>query len=133
MELISQLGKSKLRFISVFWKLTKTLRIEKPIFFKKKESSADNKANFVKLERSNRMSLLIMKNTITSAIRGGIPENDAESNLFTAKEYLFSVEEQFKSTSKASVSALIMKIHIMIMNDIAAKFKDKEHMGCLLK
>jgi hypothetical protein len=34
-----------------------------------------------------------MKSTITSAIRGDIPEKDAESNPFTAKEYLVSVEE----------------------------------------
>jgi hypothetical protein len=34
-----------------------------------------------------------MKNTIISAIRGGIPEKDAESNPFTTKEYLVSVEK----------------------------------------
>jgi hypothetical protein len=92
------------------------------------------------------MSLLIMKNTITSAIRAGIPEKDAESNFFTAKEYLFFVEEQFKSTSKTNASAIIMKMltfkynetkdvreHIMMMNDMAAKFKGKEYMGYLLK
>jgi hypothetical protein len=38
------------------------------------------------------MSLLILKNTIMSVIRGDILKKDAESNLFTAKEYLFSVE-----------------------------------------
>jgi hypothetical protein len=79
---------------------------------------------------------MIMKNTITSTIRGGISENDAESNPFTTKEYLVSVEEQFKSTCKANASALIMKMltskyngtsgvceHIMMMNDMAAKLK----------
>jgi gag-polypeptide of LTR copia-type len=82
------------------------------------------------------MSLMIMKDTITSAIRGGIPEKDAECNFFIAKQYLVSVEEQFKSTSKANVSALIMKIltskyngisgvreHIMMMNDMSVKLK----------
>jgi hypothetical protein len=111
------------------------LRVDKHVALTN-ESSADDKANFAKWERSNRMSLMIMKSTITSAIRGGIPENDAESNPFIAKEYLVSVEEQFKSTSKANASALIMKMltskyngtsgvreHIMMMNDMAAKLK----------
>jgi gag-polypeptide of LTR copia-type len=100
------------------------------------ESSADDKVNFAKWERSNRMSLMIMKITITSTIRGSIPEKDAESNPFTAKEYLVSVEEQFKSTFMANANALIMKMltskyngtngvheHIMMMNDMAAKLK----------
>jgi gag-polypeptide of LTR copia-type len=67
-----------------------------------------------------------MKSTITSA----------KSNHFTAKEYLVFVEEQFKSTSKANASALIMKMltskyngtsgvreYIMMMNDMTAKLK----------
>jgi hypothetical protein len=57
------------------------------------ESSADYKTNFTKWERSNRMSLMIMKITITSAIRECIPEKDAESNHFTTNEYLVSIEE----------------------------------------
>jgi gag-polypeptide of LTR copia-type len=82
---------------------------------------------------------MIMKNTITPAIRWDISEKDAESNLFTAKEYLFSVEEQFKSTSKANASTLIMKMltskyngtssireYIMIMNDMVAKLKSMD-------
>ena len=39
---------------------------------------------------------MIMKNTITSAIRGGIHEKNDANNIFTAKQYLASVEEQFK-------------------------------------
>jgi gag-polypeptide of LTR copia-type len=82
------------------------------------------------------MSLMIMKSTITSVIRGGIPEKDAESNHFTAKKNFVYIEEQFKCTSKANVSALIMKMltfkykgtssvceHIMMMNDMAVKLK----------
>jgi hypothetical protein len=89
--------------------IDQALRVDKPAALTN-ESSADDKTNFAKWERSNRMSLMIMKNTITSAIRGGILEKDAESNYFTAKEYLISVEEQFKSTSKSNISALIIKI-----------------------
>jgi gag-polypeptide of LTR copia-type len=75
-----------------------------------------------------------MKSNITSAIREGISEKVTKSNYFIAKEYLVFVEKQFKSTSKANVSALIMKMltskyngtsgvceHIMMMNDMAVK------------
>jgi hypothetical protein len=41
-------------------------------------------------ERSNNVSLLIMKNTISSNIRNAIP------NSVYAKEYLASIEEHFK-------------------------------------
>ncbi|GJW23072.1 putative zinc finger, CCHC-type containing protein [Tanacetum coccineum] len=74
------------------------------------------------------MSLMIIMNSISVAIRGAIPEN--------AKKYLSSVEEQFKGTSKAHASTLILKMltskydgvsgvreHIMMMSDMANKLK----------
>ncbi|GKB68489.1 hypothetical protein Tco_0929901 [Tanacetum coccineum] len=74
------------------------------------------------------MSLMIMKNSISVAIRGSIP------NSKNAKEFLKSVEEQFKGSSKANASTLILKMlttkynglsevheHIMMMNDMASK------------
>jgi hypothetical protein len=36
-----------------------------------------------------------MKNTISSIIKGDIPENDAKNNHFTIKKYLVCLEEQF--------------------------------------
>jgi gag-polypeptide of LTR copia-type len=115
--------------------IDQALRVDKSIVLTN-ESSADDKTIFSKWKRSNRMSLMIMKDIITSAIRGGIPEKDVESNFFTAKEYLVSVEEQFKNTSKANASALIMKMltskynrissvrkHIMMMNHMSVKLK----------
>nr|GEV46018.1 UBN2_2 domain-containing protein [Tanacetum cinerariifolium] len=76
------------------------------------------------------MSLMIIKNSISVAIRGAIPDSE------NAKEYLSSVEEQFKGTSKADASTLILKMlttkydgvsgvreHIMMMNGIANKLK----------
>nr|GEW25534.1 hypothetical protein [Tanacetum cinerariifolium] len=64
------------------------------------------------------------------AIRGAIPDSE------NAKEYLGSVEEQFKGTSKAHASTLIFKMlttkydgvsgvreHIMMMSDMAIKLK----------
>jgi len=89
-------------------------------------------------ERSNRLSLMIMKNSISIGIRGAIPD-EKQGVSFNAKEYLTSVEEQFKSFSKAQASALIMRMvsvkydgtgsvreHIMMMVDIAAKLKGME-------
>jgi gag-polypeptide of LTR copia-type len=116
-------------------KIDQVLRVDKSAALTNK-SNIDDKTNFAKWECSNRISLMIMKNTITSTIREGIPEKDAQSNHFTAKEYLVFVEEQFKSTYKANASALIMKMptfkyngtsgvreHIMMMNDMATKLK----------
>ena len=87
-------------------------------------------ANKEKWERSNRLSLMIMKSTITLGIRGAIPDSEC------AKTYLASVEEQFKGSTKVYASTLIMKMlttkydgasgvreHIMTMNDMAAKLK----------
>ncbi|WVZ49517.1 hypothetical protein U9M48_000866 [Paspalum notatum var. saurae] len=89
-------------------------------------------------ERSNRFSLMIMQNSISIGIRGAIPYSK-DDMPFNAKQYLASVEEQFKSSSKAQASALIMRManakyngdgsvreHIMMMVDIAAKLKVME-------
>ncbi|GAV64162.1 UBN2_2 domain-containing protein, partial [Cephalotus follicularis] len=79
---------------------------------------------------SNRMSLMIMKSFISVAIRGAIPNSN------DSKTYLASVKEQFKGSSKAHASTLIMKMlttsydgtggvheYIMMMNDMASKLK----------
>lgn len=94
------------------------------------ESTADQKQEYEKWERSNRISLMVIKNSICVAIRGAIPDSE------NAKTYLESVEEQFKGTSKAHASTLILKMlttkydgvngvreHIMTMNNMAHKLK----------
>ncbi|KAD2804767.1 hypothetical protein E3N88_38144 [Mikania micrantha] len=76
-------------------------------------------------ERSNRMSLIVIKNSISPTIRGSIPNSE------NAKVYLDLVEEQFKGTSKTNVGILILRMlttkysgtggvreHIMMMNDM---------------
>ncbi|GJY01230.1 hypothetical protein Tco_0359382 [Tanacetum coccineum] len=50
------------------------------------------------------MSLMIIKNSISVAIRGAIPDSE------NANEYLRYIEEQFKGTSKAHASTLILKM-----------------------
>ncbi|XP_071708907.1 uncharacterized protein [Rutidosis leptorrhynchoides] len=100
------------------------LRFDQPV------PTVEQKRTYDIWERSNRMSLMIMNNCITPAIRGAIPDFE------NAKEFLTSVEEQFKGSSKSHVSTLILKMlttkydgvsgvreHIMMMNDMASKLK----------
>ncbi|GKC35713.1 UBN2_2 domain-containing protein [Tanacetum coccineum] len=109
--------------------LDHALRIDPPAALTA-ESTADQKRACEQWERSNRMSLMIIKNSISVAIRGAILDSQ------NAKEYLSSVEEQFKGTSKAHASTLILKMlttkyygvsgvreHIMMMSDMANKLK----------
>ncbi|GAV68556.1 UBN2_2 domain-containing protein, partial [Cephalotus follicularis] len=97
------------------------------------QSTIEQSAAYEKWERSNRISLMIMKSSISVAIRGAIPDSN------DAKTYLASVEEQFKGSSKAHASTLIMKMlttrydgtsgvreHIMMMNDMVSKLKGTE-------
>ncbi|KAK3032400.1 hypothetical protein RJ639_036417 [Escallonia herrerae] len=94
------------------------------------ESSIEQKAAYEKWERSNRISLMIMKGSITTAIRGAIPDSD------NAKLYLAHIEEQFQGSSKAHATTLITKMvtlkysgsngvreHILRMNDMASQLK----------
>ncbi|GJZ49373.1 putative RNA-directed DNA polymerase [Tanacetum coccineum] len=73
---------------------------------------------------------MIIKTSISVAIRGAIPDFE------NANEYLSSAEEQFKGTSKAHESTLILKMlttkydgvsgvreHIMMMSDMVNKLK----------
>ncbi|KAK2975793.1 hypothetical protein RJ640_022318 [Escallonia rubra] len=94
------------------------------------ESSTEQKAAYEKWERSNRISLMIMKGSITTAIPRAIPDSD------NAKMYLAHIEEQFQSSSKAHATTLITKMvtlkysgsngvceHILRMNDMASQLK----------
>ncbi|XP_062191303.1 uncharacterized protein LOC133895133 [Phragmites australis] len=101
-----------------------------PDLIKKKRAYESAKE---KWERSNRMSLMIMKSTITVEIRGAIP------NFESAKTYLDSVEEQSKGSSKVYDSTLIMNMlttkydrtcgireHVMMMNNMTTELKGME-------
>nr|GEV65277.1 putative zinc finger, CCHC-type [Tanacetum cinerariifolium] len=109
--------------------LDHALRIDPPAALTA-ESIADQKRAYEQCERSNRMSLMIIKNSISVAIPGVIPDSE------NAKEYLSSVEGKFKGTSKARASTLILKMlttkydgvsgvreHIIMMSDMANKLK----------
>lgn len=105
------------------------LREDAPPALTDKSTTEDKIAN-EKWQRSNRMSLMLIKNSINPIIRGAIKDSTI------AKTYPASVEEQFKGTSKAHASTLILKLvttkydgrsgiheHIMMMNDMARKLK----------
>ncbi|XP_071729185.1 uncharacterized protein [Rutidosis leptorrhynchoides] len=83
--------------------LDHALRIDPPVTLTD-ASTSDQKRAYEQWERSNRICLMINKNSISVAIRGAIPDSE------NAKEYLNSVEEQFKGTSKAHASTLILKM-----------------------
>ena len=81
-------------------------------------------------ERSNRMSLMIMKNAITPVIRGAILDSN------NAIRYIKLVEEQFLRTFKSLESTLMIKMitlkydvhsdereHIMKMSNMASQYK----------
>ncbi|KAK3015385.1 hypothetical protein RJ639_005886 [Escallonia herrerae] len=94
------------------------------------ESFTEQKAAYEKRERSNHISLMIMKGSITTAIRRAIPNSD------NAKLFLAHIEEQFQGSSKAHATTLITKMvtlkysgsngvreHILRMNDMASQLK----------
>ncbi|XP_024966004.1 uncharacterized protein LOC112506218 [Cynara cardunculus var. scolymus] len=101
--------------------LDHALRLERPVALADK-SLPDERRAYELWDRSN--------SSIFVAIRGAIPDSE------DAKTYLNSVEDQFKGTSKAHASILILKMlttkynkvggvreHIMMMTDMANKLK----------
>ncbi|XP_028121909.1 uncharacterized protein LOC114319102 [Camellia sinensis] len=97
------------------------------------ESSAVEKSSYDKWERSNCLSLMLIKSHISQSIRGSISPSDK------VKNYTRAIEEQFVSSDKALGSTLMNKLsgmkhnnsrsvreHIMEMRDIAARLKSLE-------
>ena len=110
------------------------LRVKIPKAIPTVTRSHEQKADFERWEKSNRMSLMIMKNSIYVAIRGTIPKSDS------VKEFFTFIEEQFKGSYKAHTSTFILKMltnkydgisgvceHIMMMSDMASKLKGYGH------
>ena len=65
------------------------LRIEQPASLTD-ASSPDDKRNFEKWDRSNRMSLMIIKRGIPEAFRGAVSDK-----ITKAKEFLTKIEKRF--------------------------------------
>ena len=66
------------------------------------ESSSDDRKNFEKWGRSNRMSLIIIKRGITEAFRGVVSN---EINL--AKDFFTKIEKRFAKNDKTKTSTLL--------------------------
>lgn len=96
-------------------------------------STPNERVTYERWERSNRLSLMLIKTHVGKSIRGSIP------TCTKAKEFLNAVEEQYVSSDKALASTLMTKMssmkyngnsgvreHIMEMRDIAAQLKSLE-------
>ena len=88
------------------------LRIEQPTSFTDASSPNDRK-NFEKWDRSNRMSLIIIKRSISEAVRGAVSEK-----ITKAKEFLAEIEQRFVKNDKAETSMLLQSL-------ISMKYKGK--------
>ncbi|KAL2517803.1 hypothetical protein Adt_14050 [Abeliophyllum distichum] len=88
------------------------IRIEKPASLTD-ESSLDDRRNFEKWERSNRMSLMIIKRGIPETLRGAVCEE-----VTNAKEFLAEIEKRFAKNDKAETSTLLQSL-------ISMKYKSK--------
>ena len=77
------------------------------------ESSPDERRNFEKWERSNRMSLMIIKRGIPKAFRGAVSEE-----VTNAKDFLTEIEKRFVKNDKAETSTLLQSL-------ISMKYKGK--------
>ncbi|XP_010099271.2 uncharacterized protein LOC21398556 [Morus notabilis] len=107
-----------------------TLRIEQPTALTD-QSSNEEKWDFEKWERSNRMSLMIMKRGIPETFRGAVSEK-----VTTAKEFLEELQKHFAKNDKAETSTILSNLislkskgkgnireYIMEMSHLASKLK----------
>ncbi|KAK4483887.1 hypothetical protein RD792_011096 [Penstemon davidsonii] len=71
------------------------------------ESTDEEKAAYAKWERTNRMSLMIMKHSIPESIRGGISEEAI------AKDFLKQLSDRFTASEKVETSTILSKLTSM--------------------
>ncbi|KAK6160360.1 hypothetical protein DH2020_003741 [Rehmannia glutinosa] len=88
------------------------LRVEQPPSLTD-ASSAEEKRNFEKWERSNRVSMMIIKCGIPEAFRGTVSEE-----VTTANEYLVEIEKCFVKNDKAETTTFLANL-------ISLKYKGK--------
>ncbi|RVW59316.1 hypothetical protein CK203_091086 [Vitis vinifera] len=77
-------------------------------------STAEQRSTMEKWERSNRMSLMIMKHSIPEAIRGAIPEETQ------AKAFLDQIANRFAANEKVETNTILCKLVFM-------RYKGKEN------
>ncbi|XP_073158882.1 uncharacterized protein [Henckelia pumila] len=106
------------------------IRVDRPPALTDK-STFDDKREFEKWERSNRMCLMIMKKAIPETFRGTM-----SSDITTAKYFLTDIEKWFVKNEKAEIGTLLANLismrykgkgnireYIMEMSHLASKLK----------
>jgi len=106
------------------------LRIEQPASLTT-ESSSDDRKNFEKWERSNRMSLMIIKRGILKAFQGAVFDE-----ITLTKDFLAEIKKHLAKNDKAETNTLLARLifmkykgkgnireYIMQMSYIASKRK----------
>ncbi|KAL0461333.1 UNVERIFIED_CONTAM: hypothetical protein Slati_0020900 [Sesamum latifolium] len=96
-------------------------------------STPTKKASYEQWERSNRLSLMLIKKHISKGIRDSIPK------CTKVKDFVKAIEDQYVRSDKALASTLIKRLsdmkyndsrsvreHIMQMRDITAQLKPLE-------
>ncbi|RVW43382.1 Retrovirus-related Pol polyprotein from transposon TNT 1-94 [Vitis vinifera] len=94
-------------------RLDYALRVDRPSDLTS-ASTAKQRSAMEKWERSNRMSLMIMKHSIPEAIRGAIPEETQ------AKTFLDQIANRFAANEKVETSTILSKL-------VSMRYKGKEN------
>ncbi|KAH7864764.1 hypothetical protein Vadar_033519 [Vaccinium darrowii] len=85
------------------------LRVDEPAKLTD-NSTAEEKSIYEKWERSNRMSLMIIKHSISDTIRGAMPEEE------NAKKFLSQIADRFVASEKVEACTLLSKLVTMWYN-----------------
>ncbi|XP_021829923.1 uncharacterized protein LOC110770146 [Prunus avium] len=104
---------------------------ENPLQVLDADAFAESKARYVKWEKTNGMTMLIMQRSMASSVKRSIPKID------NAKECYENIGQRFKVSEKSAKSSLLNKLtdmkydgqgcvraHIMNMIDIGAKLQE---------
>ncbi|XP_020682407.1 uncharacterized protein LOC110099552 [Dendrobium catenatum] len=95
--------KDHITIVLGYMDLDYAIRTERPPALTE-ESTIEQRANFEKWERSNRMSLMIMKHSILDIIRGAMPEEE------NAKKFLSQIADRFVGSEKVEISTILSKL-----------------------
>ncbi|KAL4282801.1 hypothetical protein GQ457_16G019510 [Hibiscus cannabinus] len=99
--------KRYLEIVLGFMDIDLALRVEQPASLTA-ESSPDERKDFERWDRSNRMSLMIMKHNIPETFRG------TESEKITlAKDFLDNIEQRFAKNGKVEMTSLLTSLMSM--------------------
>ncbi|CAN6688327.1 unnamed protein product [Malus baccata var. baccata] len=112
------------------WDLT--LRTEEPPM-STDGSTSSQRSKYEKWQKSNRISLMIIKRSMTNVVRGGFPD------ATNAKDFLASIKEKYKESPKTEIGNLMNSLttmrydgiesvreYILKMMDVAGKLRALE-------